>query len=256
MSMLKSIQKSFYHSIFDADEGNLDFINSSYSADRFDVYRQTIFENLTNALRITFPGTWSLLGKECADTAAAAFFKGGKNRPTSGCLDDWGGDFPTFLGDIKQLADLAYLQDYASYEWIKHKVYWAQEGQAISVSELQSISEDMADKIAFIFIPAFYVYSSRFPIHQIQEIAENPGAEAITLSNRTPSYAVVARPEFQVATFWISQDLWTFISLLAQGKRLFDSAHETAQEFSDFDLTRAIHFLFQKQLISKIILPD
>ncbi|HFE6167594.1 TPA: DNA-binding domain-containing protein, partial [Legionella pneumophila] len=74
MHELLKLQESFYRNIFKKDV-DLSFISSDFSQERLDVYRQTIFENMINALRITYPGVWKLIGNECANSVAYTYCK-------------------------------------------------------------------------------------------------------------------------------------------------------------------------------------
>lgn len=254
MHRLPHIQKSFYQAVFEKSLSQLDFISSPFAQERFDVYRQTIFENMRNALKITFPGIWKLLGDACADGVASIFFKLEKNLPCTGCLDDFGESFPSFLAHLKDLSSLPYLRDYATYEWLKHKAYGARECASIQPIALQSIPEEQIEDVIFSFIPSCFMFTSQFPIPDIQEVVENCEAESIDLAHAS-SYGVIARPEDEVLTFWVSKELWSFINYLTQNFSLAESNYQTQKSAPDFSLVKAIHFLLQKQLIHKVIFP-
>ena len=254
MQNLKAIQSDFYKSLFQKKQDYPSFISSSYPSERFDVYRQTIFENMRNALQITFPGIWKLLGEESANSVANAFCKIEKHLPSTGCLDDFGKAFINFLGNLKELAELPYLKDYASYEWSKHKAYGAARSTYITASDLKQIPEDKIDNISFTLIPSLFLFSSSFPINDIQEIIENPNSSSINLTS-TQAYNIILCPEDEVITFWIEQNLWKFIQYLTKGKTLAQATHKIQEKHPDFNLSDAIHFILEKQLIHKIIFP-
>lgn len=251
MQKLKATQVCFYQAIFKKNLNNLDFVSSSYASAKINVYRQTIFENMCNALFITFPGVWKLLGEECAKNAAYTFCQDEKNLPLSGCLDDWGRMFPDFLRQQKELGMLPYLGDYAFYEWIKHQSYVAQHVLPIKANDLKNISEDLLELIGLSFLPSAYTFSSDFPLYHIEEIIENPLAENINL-NVVKSYVVIARPEDSVLAFWISEDLYLFVRCLEQGLTLLQAFRNVEKQYAHFDLTEAILFLIQNKLIYKI----
>lgn len=147
MQDLDTIQKTFLQSILEKNLADLSFIKSSYPAERLDIYRQTIFENIRNSLAITFPGIWKLLGEECANSAAYAFSKHQHNLPISGCLDDFGENFPKFLGVQKELQALPYLKDYAYFEWLKHQSYMAKDIEPITNLEITAIPADKIEEV-------------------------------------------------------------------------------------------------------------
>ena len=243
------VQNDFYTAIFQKNM-SLSFISSNDPQERFNIYRQTIILNLINALSITFPAIWQLLGKTCADSVAAAFCSSISNLPESGCLDDWGAQFPEFLASLDQLKHLPYLKDYALYEWNKHQAYIAKDAEPITTDELSSISEDKMSSIKFFLLPSLFSFSSNFPLYEIQEILENPKANSIKLSNKS-AFALIYRNQEQIITLWITEELWHFFSSLQHGLNLEEALEKVP---ADFNLTQAIHFLLEKQLIHKVII--
>lgn len=253
MAELGKLQQVFFENIFVNNVPELDFISSEFAKERFNIYRQTIFENMRNALQITFPAIWNLLGEECANKVAFAYCTQEKNLPNSGCLDDFGAEFPDFLPTIKQLQALPYLRDYAYYEWLKHNAYGAGEPGHFSILELQNIPAEEIDHIKFVFIPACFLFVSQFPIDAIEKIATGESNQMITLSEECVSYGLITRTQSVVHTLWIDKILWNFIKYLSDGYCLSDSAKHAHDLNENFDLTGAIAFLLQSQLINNII---
>ncbi len=253
MGELIKLQESFFENIFRNNSASLDFISSGFARERFNIYRQTIFENMRNALQITFPGIWSLLGEECANNVAFAYCTQEDNLPKTGCLDDFGGEFPDFLLTIKQLQSLPYLRDYAYYEWLRHQAYGAEESQSFSILELQNVPQEEIDNIKFCFVPACFLFSSQFPIDAIEKIATGESGQMINLSDAQAAYGIVTRRQGVMQTLWIEEVLWRFIKYLSAGYCLSDSTQYAQSLNQNFDLTAAIAFLIQSQLIHKII---
>lgn len=251
MHELLKLQQTFYHNIFKQD-ADLSFISSNFPQERFDVYRQTIVENMINALKITYPGVWKLLGEECSNSAAYAYCQTDRNLPKTGCLDDFGGDFPGFLGTLNQLSGLPYLKDYAHFEWLKHVAYMAADSKPIGPSNLMSIPEDEIDHVTFHFCPSAYLFHSKYPLFDIHEIVQDVSAKAITL-NHEEAYGIIARKDNDVHTYWTTEDNWHFIRRLSEGATLLESAEYTQKINNNFDLSSSIAFVLQAQLVVNII---
>lgn len=249
MHELLILQQSFYRNILKQEE-DLSFISSNFPQERLDVYRQTIFENLINAVRITYPGVWKLLGNECANSVAFAYCN--KYLPKTGCLDDFGGDFPNFLSTIKQLSELPYLSDYAHFEWLKHLAYMAADSKSISPQDLMTVPEDEIDHIKFNFCPSVHIFQSKYPLFDIHEIIHDCSAKEITLKSEA-AYGVMSYKENEIHTCWITKDHWYFINKLFEGANLLESAQYAQTINPDFDLSLAIAFLLQAQLVDNII---
>ena len=189
MKSLKKIQQDFHQAIFQKNS-NLDFIASSFPVERLAIYKNTIFENIRHALEITFPGVWSLLGADCANSIVHRFCFVENHLPSTGCLDDFGENFPSYLGSLDILSTLPYIQDYALFEWLKHLAYTATKSPAITPDDLQQIHEDLLAEIKMTFVPSCYLFSSRFPIQEIDERAFNPQASNMLLSEKNNSFSV------------------------------------------------------------------
>lgn len=251
MHELLKLQQSFYSNILN-QESDLSFISSNFPQERFDVYRQTIFENMVNALRITYPGVWELLGEDCANIVANAYSKMDKNLPRTGCLDDFGGDFPDFVSTLKELSELPYLQDYAHYEWLKHLAYIALDSKPIVPSDLMNIPEDEIDHVTFHFCPSVYLFHSKYPLFDIHEIVQDASAKAITLSQEE-AYGIISRKDNDIHTYWATRDNWHFIKKLFEGVTLLESAEYAQTINNNFDLSSAIAFVLQAEMVDNII---
>lgn len=218
---------------------------------RVAIYKNTIFDTLRKALAVTFPGVWILLGEECADNLASAFCSIDVNLPSSGCLDDWGAQFPDFIYQQESLKNLSYIKDFAEYEWLKHLSYIAASAVMLESDALVSITEENLEALAFTFHPSVFTMMSPFALDEIVGLIENPHYATVnSISKKT--YVVLARPYNTVLTFWVGADLWLFIDALLKGNTLGGSFQTVKNQFQNFDLTNAIHFLLQQKLLISI----
>lgn len=249
MQKLESIQINFQNSVLYKDNSDNSFIKSTYPDERLSIYRHTIFENMRNALKITFPGVWILLGDACAESVAYAFCK--TNLPSSGCLDDFGEDFPIFISKIEELSILPYIKDYAEFEWLKNKAYIVKQSKSINPSALSKIKPELIEQIKFKFIESTILYKSNFSIDKIEEIILSDQSEKISLAHKEV-YTIIARLQKEVTIFWIEEDLYYFIEFAMKGLSLSKTMENIEKKYPSFDLSMAIHFLLKKQLITEI----
>lgn len=246
--MLKSLQQNFRRSLLAKDTQDLSIFSSINPDERLNIYRNSVFENLRGSLRIVYPGVWQLLGEECANSMAYALIRSTNNLPTSGCLDDWDAKFPEFLGTKEQLQSLVYIKDYAEFEWLKHLSYSAKNSSYILASDLQAIPDESIGELQFSFVPSMFLYSSCYPIQQIQNIVDNPDAESINLISQQ-SYALIIRPTTEVLVFWIQADLWLFLKHLQDREPLDLAISKIIDKYQDFNVAQAIGFMLQNCLI-------
>ncbi|MDQ2994133.1 MAG: DNA-binding domain-containing protein [Pseudomonadota bacterium] len=249
MNTLEQLQQDFYEAVFEKAEPN--FISSTYAEERLNIYRQTIFDNLRNVLLIIFPGVWALLGDECANGVAFAFCRHKIYLPATGCLDDWGAQFPNFLAGLTELKELVYLRDYADYEYLKHQSYRAESVAAITGAHLQAITEEQIETVKLSLLPSVFCFVSGFPLDEIDAVINNPDLDAINLTTKR-TCALIARPENTVTTFWVPADLECFVRALQNNLNLAESLQLTLGEFSEFNIQQAIEFLLHNHLIARI----
>jgi hypothetical protein len=250
MNRLELNQQLFYDALFDQKPNSLNFIHSTDAFERLKIYKHTIFENLRQALAITYPGIWVLLGEECANSFAYAFITFKKNLPLTGNLDEWGEGFPDFLADQTELSNLLYIKQYGHYEWLKHLAYGQLEAESLDYSDLINLSEQNIEESVLKFIPSLYLFKSEYSLDKIQEIIDNPNADSIKLEN-LPSYAIIARPENSVITLWVSEEYYIFFENLRRGLALGKVIQKITDLYSNFDLASMIHFLISYMLIEK-----
>lgn len=238
-------------------ERQLQFFNEvlgpeSPDCERLQIYRNTIFSNYQQALALTYPGIWNLLGEDCANQVALAYCSSRERLPQSGCLDDWGKDFPRFLGEIEALHHLPYLQSYAEYEWLKQEVLQAPAAPIFHPNELIALNPEEQENSAWAFLPYVRLFQSPYPIHQIENFLENPNAESLNLSAE-PSFAMITRTPTETITLWVTNTVGQFISAMHEGKTI-GTAHETTLAIDPHhDLSETLRLLFSYPLLmSKI----
>lgn len=254
MSKLNLIQQQFSDALF-AQENKiqlLDFMNSDYPSERLNIYRQTIIQNLRQALEITYPGIWVLLGKECANSVAYSYINNINHLPNTGCLDDWGESFSDFLDKKPELKMLPYLKDFAQYEWFKHLAYREAESNCVSYNDLNNLSEKILEQSKLILHPSLYIMKSEFQLDKILELVENFDASGFELK-RYQTYALIFRSESGVMTYWITEDNFFFFQNILNQHTLAECFKNTEKNYPDFKFSEAFSFLMSCKLISSMI---
>lgn len=253
MSKLNIVQQQFTDALLEQEKQNnlLDFVKSDYANQRLNIYRQTIIQNLRQALEITYPGIWVLLGKECADSAAYVFCQDQKNLPLSGNLDEWGENFPIFLENQPEFQGLPYLKDFGRYEWLKQLAYGQPDRKHITYNDLNNLSEKTLEQSKLILHPSVYLMESKFPLDKILELVENFDISGFELKNYK-TYALISRVENCVMTYWITEDNFLFFQNVLNRLTLAECLENTEKKYPHFNITETIGFLMSCKLISTI----
>ncbi|HAT8173706.1 TPA: DUF2063 domain-containing protein, partial [Legionella pneumophila] len=210
MPTIKQIQESFLKTVLNQqDTAIFEYFcpNEITNEFRFDIYRNTILQNLRHSLEITFPAIWKLVGKECADGLALHFAQDKNNLPTTNCLDDWGEKFPQFLKNNPTVSHLLYLKDIAEIEWLKHLSYCSRDYPVFDPRILQNHLNERVEKLTLLFNPSVFLYSSPYYLKNIFDLIENPQETDSIDFQQIPSYTVISRQNDQIITHWITQDL-------------------------------------------------
>ncbi|HIC7358825.1 TPA: DNA-binding domain-containing protein [Legionella pneumophila] len=252
MPTIKQIQEFFLNAVLNQqDTAIFKYFshNEITNTFRFDIYRNTILQNLRHSLEITFPAIWKLVGKECADGLALRFIQDRNNLPTTNCLDDWGAKFPLFLKSNPTVSHLLYLKNIAEIEWLKHLSYCSRDYLAINPQKLQNHLNDRVEKLTLIFNPSVFLYSSPYYLKNIFTLIENPLETDSIDFQQIPSYAVISRQKNQTMTHWITQDLFHFLCHIKAGASLGLAYENTLENNPDFDLLTALQFLLRNELL-------
>lgn len=237
LNNLLAIQKEFIEKIFQYKEFPTG-LNSPYPLERFNVYRQTIFENCRRALELTFPYVWQALEEKniLPNNIVGLFLRDRNNWPTSGCLDDWGTNFPSFLETIP--GGSTELKDLAQYEWICNLANFLPEMPFLHANDLMCLSDSKQIDFKFQFQPSCFLHYSTFPLGKFVEELPNDKAHWVT----------IIRTDNRIFTYEIKEEWGRFYQKLQEKLTLVEAHEEIISIYPDFELAAALAFLFEKKL--------
>lgn len=157
MSNLETLQNQFINAVYD-EEDNLALQSikdgkASKSA-LLAIYRNNLYANLSNAISITYPRVYNLMGQGRFEKLSQEFIE--NNRSHSGNLDNYGEGFSEFLKE----KDGVFLSDVARLEWFEHQSYLAKDSKVLDVELLQKLPPEKLFDIKFKIHPACFTHSS------------------------------------------------------------------------------------------------
>lgn len=251
---LEKLQENFILKLLnktnDFDLSELSQEASAAIEGRIDVHRQTIIENLVNAIQIIYPGIWKLLGNDCAKGVALSYIHEMKYLPNNGMMEDYGREFPLYLATFPSTKNLSYIQDFATYEWYKSECYHAKFTQGISFTDLQSLSEEELDKSQFIFNDTIRFFSTIHAVDDIQDMLNNPELEFIS-QQASKYFFIINQNKGKVITNRVDKDLYQFLYALYSGKS-FGNISDEYVDREDIDLAQFIEFIVINHLVKQI----
>lgn len=222
---------------------------SSWITNRIAIYQNNMRETLRRSLQLTYTGTWKLLGQQCADSLAYDYIRQQDQLPNSGCLDDWGGGFPTYLQTMDVLSAYPYVPDFARYEWLQHKCYRAPQKKPLGSQVWHEIVTQTSERLNLKLSPTIRLIASSHSLDRILGFVNSDGA--IPISHRGQGvYGVLFKDrELVVCTAWVSEFIYQFVANLWEGKDL--QTIEAMPQYADnaMAIQEAFEFLIDHGLI-------
>jgi hypothetical protein len=197
------------------------------TADRLDIYRNTFVHTLTKALRLSFPVTERLVGKEFLEGAAQFFIA--EHPPRAAWLDQFGAEFSGFLRALPQAKSIAYLGDVAELEWAVNSALHAADVAQLDVAALGAVRPEEQGRIWFVAHPSVRLLRLAYPVDAIWRAVLASDDEALGKVDigSGPVNLLVERRETGIEVGRLDEQSWLFASKLCAGQPI-EAALDTA----------------------------
>lgn len=246
MSQLKDIQTLFGQFIKDPQPSDfLSLVKKGASAPeaRLKIYLNSVYESLIAILSITYPRTFKLLGKEKSHQIALAFIK--KDFPHTGYMEDWGANFFKHLKSCSKIIPFAW--ELAQFEWQEQIAFWTQDCPPLdSKKALHDCTLDEVEEFVFTPHPTLYLTAFSYDLVTVVKQLDEAIIPKNVLQKKT--YCIQVRPEFVVRFYWITEDIYEFLSYLSQGQTLGKAYETMIHHHSQFDVEKTLTFAFSAGL--------
>lgn len=204
---------------------------------RFAVYRNNVVAGRVETLAAAFPGTATLVGEDFFHAAARAF--AADTPPTSPLLFRYGAGLPDFLSRLPGLASYPYVADVARTEWARLQALHAADAAPLDPAALGAVPPDRLVAARLAPHPALAIVPSTFPVVSILRRALGEDATTGALPAGA-EWAVVARPDMEVAAHAAEPASGRCLAALAAGRTIGEAAAEGEAAGPGFDLSGAI----------------
>ncbi len=204
----------------------------------FQVYRNNVFESLTNALKAVYPVVERLVGEGFFRYAAASYIP--VHRPESGNLHDFGGNFAGFLAGFPPARELVYLPDVARLEWAMQESFHASVGQPLALDALASVPTEQYGNLRFRLQPSARLLASTYPILRIWQ-ANQPdytGDHSVNLDEGGVKLLVIRHQDVEIMP--LTDGDYALLAAFASGMPFAEAAQAVLDAQADFDLTGAL----------------
>lgn len=217
----------------------------------FDVYRNNLQGNMSDALRDCYPATQSLLGERFFHQCAVRYSR--QHPSTSGDLHHFGSEFPDMVASAPGCESLPYLEDIARLEWMMHKSFHAADSQALTLQKLDPSILANPHRWLTSLQPSLHFCISSYPILRIWKVALQKSEDAVDLSDGSDAVLII-RTQGQVTLSSVPLPLAKWLQALQAGHSLEQATVSVMTETPDFDPQDAIGHLFSESLVSSISL--
>ena len=222
MPPLHEIQNAFRAAVFNQDTRVARHVISDGidAIERLQIYRNTAFGVLTEALRLTYPAVDRLVGRQFFDAAAAAFIA--RQPPTDAYLTQYGGAFADFLASFPNAAGLAYLPDVARFEWALNLAANAADAPPLSAATLALVEPADHWRVCFLPHPSLSLLRLDHPADAIADavLAGDEAAMAAVDLADSPIWLVVHRGPDGVDADRLTRIEWDLTRQLCDGSPL------------------------------------
>lgn len=223
MPSLREVQQAIRTSVVQRD----DTLAATFVVDdelspeeRLAVYRNTFASNLANALRLSFPAIYRLVGAEFFESAAQIFAH--ERPPRSAYLDEYGAEFPAFLASFPPSALFAYLPDVARLEWAVTRALHSPDAESLDVARLAELAPSDHDRVRFAPHPSVTLVRAGYPVDAIWRavLAQDDAALAAIDLAAGPEWLIVQRLVTGVDVTRIDEPAWRFAADVFGGQPL------------------------------------
>jgi hypothetical protein len=238
MLSLRESQEQFYRAIFDKNQKVTGIDNS-----RLNIYRQTIFHSLQNALSTSYPVIGRLVGTEFFRFLAQQYIQ--QYPSVSGDLNRYGDAFFQLLQALPEVAELPYLADIAQLEWLVQLAENARDSSAFPIEKLMAVAPEHYPCLQFFLNPSVFLLSSQYPIADIwlANQADNDGSVELQTGK---FYTLIQRHDYQVTVTTLTAEQWAFLTAIEQGT----SFGAICESLADIDIGALLqHFIAQSVLV-------
>jgi hypothetical protein len=206
---------------------------------RINIYRNTVFTNLREALRTLFPVINKLVGKDFFDYAAEEYIR--RYPSPAGDLNQFGEHLAAFFAEFEPASTLPYLSDVAKLEWLAHKVYHAKMHSGLAIDQLGTVDPARYGELHFSLNPASALLHSEYPIQRIWQVNQpDYDDDPVVNLNAGGVYLLIERRASLIELQSLSTGEWILLTTLAADKDFATACHQALLTEPDLDLSSTL----------------
>lgn len=205
MTQLKNTQNNFIDNLYLDNKTVFAEIKPSKvsKTSRIGIYQNNLFENLRNALELTYRNVFKTLGTKKFKEITYQYIK--KNRSQSGNLDNYGQNFPEFLQND-------FLQDLAKIDLILQKIYLFADEKPLNIEKLQKIDPEKLFDLKFKLSKTAFLMQSKYSLFATKNRQ---------IPRKNPCFFLIHREIFNCQAYKITKKEYQFLQSAQQNMTLY-----------------------------------
>jgi len=225
MPTLRELQRVVAHGLIAHDDAAAAHViaDGLAPAARLAIYRNTVIASLTNALRLSYPAVYRLVGAAFFESAAQLFLAA--HSPRGACLDDYDAGFADFLADFAPAASVRYLAGVARLDWAVNRALHAPDADRLDPARLVAVAAADEPYVHFVPHPSVGLVHAEHPVDAIWRavLAQDEAAMAAIDLDEGPVFLLVRRTADGPAIARLASAAWRFTASLCAGQSLQDA---------------------------------
>ncbi len=224
------------------------------AARRIGIYRNNVFTNQREALRVIYSVIERLVGAEFFDYLAEAYLR--RYGSPAGDLNRLGEHLADFLPEFPPASSLVYLPDTARLEWLVHRVYHGPNHGPLSLERLAHVPPSHYESLRFRLHPASGLFESRYPVHRIWQVNQPgyEGDECVDLHSGGMR-SLVERRGGRVELRPLNAGEWAFLQALANDRTFGEACDDAVSAAADFDVETVFSGLIRESILVDLVSP-
>jgi hypothetical protein len=244
MLALPELQRRFFAALLDRERSAavLPLLRQGRgpgAAQRLQIYRNNLFEGLSDALRAVYPVLAQLVGDDFFRPLARRFIAA--HPPHAAHLRDFGRELPVFLDGLPVAADWPYLADVAALEWAWHEVYHEADGAPLRPQHLAQVPAAQHMDLRLALVPAARLVASPYPVLRIWQAHQGDTDVAFNLSLDDGGVRLLLlRRALEIEFVLLAEAEHAWLDALASGQTLAEATLAALDRDANFDLAATL----------------
>ena len=239
MLALPEVQRRFFAALLDREYSAAVLLlrqgRGPGAAQRLQIYRNNLFEGLSDALRAVFPVLAQLVGDDFFRPLARRFIAAHPLRAAQ--LQGFGRELPAFLAGLPTAPDWPYLADVAALEWAWHEVYHAADAAPLRPEHLARVPTARQRDLRLALVPAARLVASPYPMLRIWQAHQGDSDPDFRVSLDDGGVRVLLlRRALEIEFVLLAEGEHAWLATLESGQTLAEATLAAINVDAGFDL--------------------